>query len=598
MNKQSIFLILLIASVSSIAMSWPKAITSSSDPLNNGKCIQIFYDKSADPNYRIGKIYSIFLQNLLAHFPQYQQIVGPIEQYRSKDLDRCAASFYLGSYFENNIPKEFFDDYSQTQKPVVWMGYSIWKPGLDYFEKIFGYKYSGLTKLNTTTLDPQGRPTFFKFATYKGEQFRKYGEFSKVDPTIFLAPFENIVLTKTVDNPKVEKISELIHNGTGDRIPYILRSENKYYIADCPFSFMHEADRFLIITDLFFDILNEPPMHNEKIAFMRIEDVFPMIGLPYMYDVLNVLKQFNVKAQLSVVPFFADPLKNFPTLDRFIAIENSPSFIQLITDAKQQGHQIIWHGVTHQYESEKNPFSGVSTEDFEFWNAITNTPVAKDSTSWVLNRLEDGVYSMRLGGADFKAWLTPHYQASALDYLIFSRVFEWNVGRVIYFDYTAQNVPSRDSSLLMSNPSSTLKNRLSAFQNMKVQTQGQWVGQMFPYLIYGDIYGQRIIPEALGNSQPYLSEHVIWPRSIDDILADAKRNLVLRDNWASVFYHSNLLNTIGGGGRGDYPGDSTDLKKLISGIQQMGYRFVTMDEINQRWNFPARKETLALEETR
>ena len=590
MNKVRFF-----ATFFSLILSWPIA---QAKPLKNDKCIQVFYDKSTDPNYKIGKYYSIFLQNLLAHFPDYQQIEGPIEEYQAHDLDRCVASFYIGSYFENKIPKAFFEDYVSTKSTVVWMGYGVWMPGPDYFEKIFGYRYKGLSKLNTEILDEKKRPSFFKFATYKGEQFRKYGEFSKTDPGTFLAPFENIILQKTVDRADVELVSELIHNGTNEKIPYILRSKKKYYFADCPFSFMHEADRFLILTDLLFDILQEKPIHNDKIAFLRVEDVFPVISLPFVYDVLGLLKKYDVLANFSIVPFFVDPLDNYPEFDRFVAMENYPPFLQLLKDVKAAGHKIIWHGVTHQYESMRNPFTAVSTEDFEFWDAVNNAPVPKDSAPWVLSRLEDGVQSLRRGNADFKAWLNPHYQASALDYLIFSRVFEWNVGRIIYFDYSAQNVPAKNPDLLLSNPKSTLQNRLNAFQNIKVQTSGNWIGQMFPYLIYGDIYGQRIIPEALGNSQPYLSEHVIWPRSIDDILADAKRNLVLRDVWASVFYHSELLGTIGGGGRGQYPGDSADLQKLVTGLQAMGYRFITMEEVNKRWDFPARTPTITLGSTR
>ena len=563
------------------------------------ECVQIFYDQSKDPGYWMGKTYSIFLQNLLAHFPQYQQIAGPIEEYRKGDLDRCKASFYIGSYFENAIPQDFFDDYATTSKAVMWMGYSIWKPGLDYFDKIFGYQFAGLTKLNTQIVDEKRRPTFFKFATYKGEEFYKFGDFSRTDPTTFLAPFENIVLRPTAGAAKTEVISELIHNGTKERIPYILRKGNKFYVAEVPFSFMHEADRFLIVADLLFDVLGEQPIHGgEKLAFLRIEDVFPLISQPYTYDVLTVLKAHGVKANISLVPIFNDPLNLSEADARFMAMDDSPQFLEMLEAMKRDGHDFIWHGVTHQYENIRNPWDAISTDDFEFWDAIHNRPVAKDSVEWVLTRLEDGLYSLKRGQINSDTWLTPHYQASSLDYLIFARIFEWNVGRVIYHDYRAENVPADSEALRMSSPNSSFDTRMKAFENMRVATQGPWSGQLFPYLIFGDVYGQRLVPENLGNSQPYLSRDVLIPRSISEILVDARRNLVLRDTWASLFYHPALLGTVANGGRGQFPGDPGDLRRLIVGIKDLGYRFITMSEVKRRWTLPKRPPTLLLKETR
>lgn len=560
-------------------------------------CVQVFYDRSPDSSYWMGRTYATFLQNLLAHFPKYQQIVGPIEEYQKGDLHRCKASFYVGSHFDSQIPQDFFTDYATTDKSVVWMGYSIWKPGADYFSKIFGYSYSSLSKLNTDIRDEKGRPTFFKFATYKGEQFKKYGDWNRTDPSTFMAPFEAVLLRPS-EQLGTEVISELIHNGTKERTPYVLRRQNKFYVADVPFSFMHESDRFLIVADLLFDILQETPIHDEKIAFLRIEDVFPLISKPFTYDVLKVLKEFGVKANVSLVPIFSDPLNLYESQTHFMAMENSPEFLQLLHEMRADGHSFLWHGVTHQFEAVRNPWDGISTDDFEFWDAIGNKPIAKDSPEWVLNRLEDGFYSIRAGGIDVKGWLTPHYQASPLDYLIFARVFSWNVGRMIYQNFEARGVPPESEDLHFGSSSENRKTRMDAFKNLKVETQGPWSGQIFPFLIFGDVYGQRIVPENLGNSQPFLSRYVLIPRSINEILEDARRNLVLRDTWASLFYHSALLGTVADGGRGQFPGDPADLRKLIEGIKNMGYRFVTMDEVNKRWLWPKRAATLNLKESR
>ncbi len=562
------------------------------------KCIQIFYDQSTDSKYWLGKTYSIFLQNLLAHFPKYQLIEGTIESYQSGDIERCQASFYLGSYFENNIPKEFFSDFSKTNKKVVWMGYSIWKPGLDYFEKIFGYKYSGLTKLDTDKKDDQGRPTFYKFVTYKGEQFYKWGEFSRDNPNQFMAPFENVILKKS-ENLELSKntvlISELIHNGNSDKLPYILQNKNRYYIADIPFSFMHEADRFLIVADLLFDILDEKPLHKQKYGFMRIEDIFPQIEISYVYDVIKILNSEKIKASYSIVPMYVDP---FDSLGRGIfneAGENNVAFVELMKEIKKAGHSYIWHGVTHQWGQHKNPHTGMSSEDFEFWDAVNSTVNPEDSVEWVMNRMEQGLHSMLALGIKPTAWLTPHYQASPLDYLIFGELFKWNVGRVIYYDTKVTGLPLDSSKIEFTSKNSTPESRLSELGKLNVTYSGVWNGQMAPYLIFGDIYGQKIIPENLGNSQPYRSNHVVWPRPIKTILEDAKRNLVLRDVWGSVFYHPTLLAPTYIGGRGMYPGDATDLINTIRGLKSLGYQFITSDDVEKMWgHIPKRSPTIEL----
>ncbi len=62
------------------------------------------------------------------------------------------------------------------------------------------------------------------------------------------------------------------------------------------------------------------------------------------------------------------------------------------------------------------------------------------------------------------------------------------------------------------------------------------------------------------------------------MLADAKRNLVLRDAWGSFFYHPLLLTVQADGGEGRYPGDATELKKLVQGMKAVGYKFVELEQ--------------------
>jgi uncharacterized protein YdaL len=85
------------------------------------------------------------------------------------------------------------------------------------------------------------------------------------------------------------------------------------------------------------------------------------------------------------------------------------------------------------------------------------------------------------------------------------------------------------------------------------------VGQFFPYTVR-DVYGAAVVPENLGNVVVEgLNNHVT--RGPADIIASAKRNLVVRDGVASFFYHPYL--------------GVTQLDQVVRGLKGLGYTFVT-----------------------
>lgn len=565
------------------------------------ECVHIYYDKSTDTNYNIGKVYATYLQNLLGHFPQYQQIVSPVELYKKGDLEKCKANFYIGSYFQNNIPADFLKDYAVTQKQFAWMGYNIWQLDESVFENIYGYNYSHITTLDRDHLDSNQQPSFFRFFQYKGETFEKFGQFVGKD-RIFHAGFEVIALKKNEDiNPTPSQVLSTTSHSVRiqESLPYILNNKNHFYIADIPFSYVHESDRYLIFADVLFDILKEEPRHTQKYALIRIEDVHPKTALPEMYKLAQVFKEESVPLNISLIPVFFDPLYRYDRNadEEFVPMTHQADFMRFIDHVKKQDTQFIWHGVTHQYGRVLNPHTGYTSDDFEFWDAVNNTAIAEDSTNYVLQRLQYGWEFLEQAEIEPVAWLTPHYQASALDYILFARVFPWNIGRVIYFEHTSEGLPlaERPKAALFEAQTFDSEKQTQFFENLKVQTFGSWNGQLYPYEIYGDIYGQRLFPEILGNPQPFESSHVVYPRSVDQILADAKRNKVLRDSWASLFFHPYLLTDWYNDGIGEYPGDARPLVRLIQGLKNLGYTFIDMKDFATK-NRDLRPEPIYIEQ--
>ena len=93
------------------------------------------------------------------------------------------------------------------------------------------------------------------------------------------------------------------------------------------------------------------------------------------------------------------------------------------------------------------------------------------------------------------------------------------------------------------------------------------MGQFFPYLIYKDVYGYKVIPENLGNiePEPFEGYRSLYP---EDLIRHAQKNLVVRDGVASFFYHTDL--------------GTEYLRQVVEGLQHLGYTFVAADKLMGR----------------
>ena len=569
-------------------------------------CVLIYFDEVPNqPSYNFGEMYSVFLRNLLGHFPEVQQIVSPIERYQAGEINNCRSSIYIGSYFDNAVPQAFLEDFKTTQTNVAWLGYNIWMFPEEDLTNMFGHQYKSLTTIDYKNLSPDGLPSFHRYFEYKGETFEKFAKWvGEGEERRFAAAFEVVELVKPEESlaTTAEVLSWSKHSLTGEEAPYIIRNENKFFVADVPFSYAHESDRYLIFSDLLFDILDLPPKRDKKIAFVRIEDVHPLSNLADLYHLLNVFESEQIPLHVALVPIFYDPLYKFDRAadEEFVTIKEHSGFKLWLESAKALDANFIWHGVTHQYQTMRNPHTGYSSDDFEFWDAVNNVPVPDDSVDFVLNRLELG--SSLLADLEIypQAWLTPHYQASSLDYRIFARVFPWNVGRAIYFLDTDTGLgeissdEQQEKLHLHNRHPEGQAYREDFFKDLQVQVESEWFGQLYPYEIYSDIYGQKLIPEILGNPQPFESDHVWYPRKIDDIIADAKRNRVIRDSWASLFFHPYLLTNLENAGIGEYPGDTRPFVRLIKEIKDLGYEFKPLNDFIEETKDIKTKKTIFL----
>ena len=205
----------------------------------------------------------------------------------------------------------------------------------------------------------------------------------------------------------------------------------------------------------------------------------------------------------------------------------------------------VWHypGVnsTHQYDTTVNPYSGSTGDDCEFYRITMNAdhslnfvgPVTEDSLSWAQSRFSAAQQLYTNAGFPMPQFMTfPSYAASVVDYQAANGFFTAASERRLY-----------PTGLLSGQP----------------YNYGQVAGQYMPYTVK-DVYGMKVLADTLGGIEPlpYFSYPARLPA---DIIADAQRNLVVRDGWASFFYHT-------------YD-NITYLQQTVTGLKNLGYTFVS-----------------------
>ncbi len=324
-------------------------------------------------------------------------------------------------------------------------------------------------------------------------------------------PNANIVTI--LDKKRTRILATAVSSRTGKETPYLVQSNNFLYFADSPFASATETDRYLLFSDMLHDILHEDHEESHS-ALIRIEDVTPLDSPNRLRDIADRLSSRGIPFLVSVVPFYVDAYQGIR-----VSLSDKPEMVDALKYMVKNGGTIVMHGITHQYK-------GVSTTDFEFWDESTNKPIRDETPEGISRKIELGIQECMKNGVFPVIWETPHYTASFQLYRTISKYF-----------------------------STAMEQRLS-IENYEYS-------QMFPYFIKRDLFGQKIYPENLGYV-PLDADKNVGRRAVQNILRGAKANLVVRDGFASCFFHSFL--------------DLDLLDDIVSGIQKLGYTYVDPTE--------------------
>ncbi len=497
--------------------------TSIPDSSATGKSTLILYDSTGDFGW-MGALYSVQLTNMISHF-DVTTVRKPVESYQKNDYLNYDSIIYYGALYDTPLPQAFKDDILITTKPVMWLGYNLWKVAVapdwssynSAFEGKFGIRYRGI--------DTSGYPNI----NFKGYKLAK----SQYDPTITVVD---------VLDSSIATVLATAENAQGATVPYAVKGNNLWFIGDNPFMYAYMADRGWVLADIFHEFFGIPHTTVHK-AFVRIEDVHPDTPPSYLKAIADYLYSEKVPFGICIIPEFRDPLGEYTNgVPTTVKIEGNTQFIKAINYCLNKGGKLIQHGYTHQYSNILNPYNGVTGDDFEFYRMtldsagmqVFNGPVPEDSTAWALNRIKTGQQICAKQGWNCIAWNTPHYIASSDDYKAFIKLYKVSVDRGLSFANGADG-----STYLLQ--------------------------QVLPYVTQKDQFGFFRSPENLGYIDT-LGGPYQGPQFPADLIERARKNMAVRDSMSGFYFHWFV--------------DISYLKTTVAGIKALGYKFVQANITN------------------
>jgi uncharacterized protein YdaL len=514
----------------------------------------VLYDYRPNDQYgKLGKVYAIMLRNLIGHFTT-DVTLADVSTYQAGQALGYDVVFYLGAYYDNPVPSSFLADIGQMSGTLVWIRNNIWQLAWDpayQFTDWSGIIFGGLVGMNSAPSPTNPEPGFFDTVQYKGLAFPKFFDYDEATNTILADPL--LGATFVADQVKAEIVVEVSNSVTGQVLPWAIRSDKFWYLADMPFSYIGPRDRYLVFSDLLHDIFGIDDTTPPR-AMIRLEDVNALSTRWSLNTLSDYFDSAGVPFSIALIPIYLDPygLYNNGAPVEIRLTDQHPDAATLrnsVSYAQTRGGSIVMHGVTHQYGALLNPYNGVSGNDFEFWDIVNNSALpGLETTAQVLDRLDTGLAELSGAGITPFAWEVPHYHASPVASQAFPQRFARTYQRAVY-----------------------------CTEDHPVFSAGDYcAGQFFPYEIQSDYYGQMIIPENLGNIEYDISD--IDPTSNvtytwQDLLKNAEYALVVRGVYGSFFFHPFWLEPDLG-----TPG-LADLQCLINGMNALGYTWVSAEDI-------------------
>ncbi len=492
-------------------MEFPaSAVQAPSAPSGTASSLVLFDDTGE--YQQMSQLYGTLAAALGSHFGTPQ--VHGVSTYAPGEMDTHRGVVYLGTNADQVLPSAFVADVRNSGTPVLWLGANL--------DELTDLRAQGIS---WTPADP--RPALR--VAYEGAELSR--------PPDAGAP-AGITVT---DPARVQVLADTVHDD-GSRTPWAVRSGTLTYVAEVALDPAGESgDRYLAVCDLFIDLLRpDAPVRHR--ALLRLEDVNPLSDPEELRRTADVLHRAGVPYSFALYPVAVDGLDVEPR--RTVRLVERPDVVEAVAHMIQHGGTMVLHGYTHQLGGQRNPDTGGSGADFEFFQVqrapdgalVYQGPVPEDSPAWATERLRSAITEVtRTGLPRPQVFEFPHYAASAASYEAAAQLFAARYDRPYYLSGGWSAGPMNDFLF----------------------------AQYAPYVVR-DGYGSTVIPENLGfvEGPPVPAAGV---GSLQAIVDGARQNLVVRDGVASFFYHPYL--------------GTERLHWIVDRLQDLGYEFVSPGEL-------------------
>jgi uncharacterized protein YdaL len=477
--------------------------------------ILVLHD-STGPYSFMGELHAMAISAVLGHFGTAS--IKPVSAYRADEMADYSAVVYVGSTYGEPLPKPFLADVLSGKKPVLWTADNIWQlarePG---FKDRYGFQPSAY-----------GHDAWSE-VRYKTVTLKRYAE----NPT-------GLMGYSFLDPTKVAIVAEAM-GPEGKTTPWAVRSRNLTYVGESPVAYIGHDDRYLAFCDLLFDVL-APTTPERHRALVRIEDVHSLTPPASLRAIADYLSSQAVPFSVAVIPDYRDPKgalnSGVPTRRTLAESTEVASALRYMVG---KGGTLVMHGYTHQYENRDNPYNGASAADFEFFQThvdpggavVMDGPLPEDSLPWARRRIDAGLGIFAAAHLPAPAIFEyPHYIGSANASKAIAERFATVYQRETYWPGVLGGGPVN---------------------------YAESINLFFPYPVE-DVYGWRVLPENLGNYIP-VGYNGNASRSASAIVESARLNRVVRDGFASFFFHPMYEVGI--------------LREIVEGIKAEGYTFVS-----------------------
>jgi uncharacterized protein YdaL len=478
----------------------------------------VLYDDTGKPAFA-GELFATWAGTLASHFGPWT--AKPVSRYEPGELHRHRAAIYMGTDPRAVPPRAFLDDVAADRTPVLWILGDIGRLAARAPARAAaqGWRAGPVEAAGAVAIE------------YRGERLKRH-------------PADVGVVRGLVVSER--GAAQVLARGVrrdGSTFPWAVRAGKLLYVAENPFTYAEEGGRWLAAADLMYELL-EPARPERHRALVRLEDVSPATPPRSIRAFADALHALGAPFSIALIPVFEDPhgVWLHDGVPRRIALRDRPETIDALRYALDRGGSLVLHGYTHQHGADRNPYDAQSGADYEFWRAhlaadgrvVLDGPPAEDSARWAADRVRRGLEEIAAAGLPPPvAFEYPHYAGSAEASRGIAGVLPVAYHRGLYFPGLLTGAPD------LSRP----------FE------------QPVPYVVK-DLYGFTVLPENCAFYSPGAGPPLA--RGAADIVANARAARVVRDGFASFFFHPTF--------------SPEELEPIVRGIQAAGYRFVSPAE--------------------